>query len=217
MAPLADGLKGRVDYFSALLSLQKGETGVAGKKFLNFVSSMPEHPLAPTALFEEARSWEEENPQMARRRYQAVITQYKRSEKVADAMVRIGVLYSKEKKHELAATALLKYLEMFPNSEIAPKVHYKIAQSYFHAAKAKGSDELYQLAADKFIDLTKREGVASSLRIPSFYFAGESLLGCNRMGAARASFEKLILDWPESGWVKLARDRLNSKALKKPK
>ena len=136
--PLDKSLKGQVDYHSAMLEMERGELASARKNLLEFANSMPDHALAPSVLFEEARSWEEEDSAMARTHYQALITRYKQSEKVADAMVQIGVLYSKDKKHELAATVLMQYLERFPNSEIAPKVHYKIAQCTLVRLRRRG-------------------------------------------------------------------------------
>jgi len=64
------------------------------------------------------------------------------------------------------------------------------------------------------MSLTDLEGGAQSLRLPAYFFAGESYLGCNQKESARAVLEKLIRLGVDSKWVKFARDRLNSDALK---
>ncbi len=216
MKQLPDSLGGRVAYYAALSAQQKGKQGDARKQFRLLVDSMPEHPLAPTASFAEARSWNEEDPLKALSLYRAFMGRFKESAIVADALIQTGVIYGRRKEFENAAKTYTECLERFPEHARIVQVHYQIGLSYLSAAKEKGNIKLYEMAAEKLIEFTKRDNGNPPFLGPALYHAGEAFLGSGQKESARSAFTKGIQRWPDSHWAKKSKEKLNSGVFEKP-
>ncbi len=154
--------------------------------------------------------------------YQRLIRLYPRSKWVERAEFMLAMCdykqspkYSLDQKYTLQAVAnFQRFLEDFPNSELAPEAErlLKICRTKL-ARKEFATAELYRKFDDYYAALVYYESVWNSYYDTRFaeralYWRSECLYRVDRKEEALESFRQLIIKFPKTGFRSEARNRM---------
>ncbi len=149
-----------------------------------------------------------------RKNFQRLINQFPESEMVPAARLSVARSYFTERRYDEARAEYQRFIELFPQHERIDEAHYYMGLSYFKQRDKVDRDQSFsrkaiaefqtvagefkdsQYAADARANLTecRRQLAERELYVGKFYFHRGSY------GAAIMRFEKILRDYPGSGY-----------------
>ena len=176
-------------------------------RYSNIISNWPDSEYAPRSQFKKAICLEKMgNYDQACEEYVKVTYIYPDSSLVADATVRLGNYYYKEKAYKVAGKVFFKFQQRNPSHALACKALFLSAQCYMKMEDFKESVRLLSMLIDEYTD-------DKDVRAEAMYWLGDSYFKDHNYAKAYQTFKKLTWDYPESKWAKIARGRLTEDVL----
>mgnify|MGYP003307457112 CR=1 FL=1 len=231
-------LKAQGEFLLANLSQQLDDYKLAISQFSTVISKYPESEYAPKSYYQKAVCYEklaamEKEPQRKKQMGELACEEYVRltylyptSTLSTDAKLRLGNYYYRMQHYRLASSVLEKFGIAHPENPFAAKAlllagyacirneELKVAQ----AAKVKQVYKPdYTAAIRVFTIIDEHHKDNKTERAEAMYHAGESLYKTNtHEGQVKAYqfFQRLIWDYPESKWAKVARGRMAANPIK---
>jgi outer membrane protein assembly factor BamD len=203
------------------MARKKGDEG--RKNLQRLINQFPESELVPTARLNLGRSYfNEKRYEEARAEYQRFLELFPQHERVDEARYYIGLSYFRQmektdRDQTLAKKAIAEF-QTFTNeardSQYAPDARAKLGQCrrqladkelyigkfYFH----RGA---YGAAIRRFETILK-DYPGSGYDDEALYYLGESLWELEQKSAAKATFQRLISQFPDSDVAALAAKRI---------
>ena len=192
------------EFLLANLAQELGSPNEAISRYANVISQWPESEYAVRSLFKMAICQEkaqEKNFDQAAESYVRVIYLYPDSELVADAKIRLGNYYYKEKQYKVAARIFAQFQKASPGHPLAAKTLFLAGQCHIKGEDWKSAIEALDLLVGTYPD-------QKEVRPEAMYWLGESYSKANDYRQAYRTFKKITWDYPESKWAKIARGRL---------
>jgi TolA-binding protein len=146
------------------------------------------------------------NYEQACEEYVKVTYIYPDSPLVADATVRLGNYYYKQKAYKVAGKVFFKFQQRNPTHALACKALFLAAQCYMKMEDFKESVRHLTLLIDEYTE-------DKEVRAEAMYWLGDSYFKDHNYKKAYQTFKKLTWDYPESKWAKIARGRLTEDVL----
>lgn len=235
-------LKAQGEYLLANLSQQLEEYKTAISQFSTVISRYPDSEYAPKSYFAKAVCYEklsalEKDPvrkqqvgDMACEEFVRLTYLYPSSSLATDAKLRLGNYYYRTKRYRLACSVLEKFGLAHPEHPMAAKGlllagyacrrNEQAKEAQARAIKREYKPD-YTDAIRIFTVIDEKYKDRKSERAEAMYFAGDS---CFLQGAARRNqsmqvkayqfFQRLVWDYPETKWAKVARGRMAANPIK---
>ena len=106
----------------------------------------------------------------------------------------------KDRQYEAAATALMQFLKVFPDSELANNAQYWLAETYFVTKKFTEALKEFELVLSNYSD--SRKASDALLKIGYCYYE------LKNWDAARDTLLRVQIDYPDTTAARLADQRL---------
>ena len=213
-------LKAQGEFLLANLAQNLENYQEAIGRYAIVISRWPDSEYAVKSQFQKAQCLEKMNqgPQ-ACEEYVKLTYLYPDSPLVADAKIRLGNFYYKNKKYKSASVIFKKFSDNHPGHVLAAKSLFLAAQcelKYLQetAETAKANNLKYEADYTDAIkilqELVDKYQDDKDLRPEAMYWLGDSYFKQGKNGQAKSyqMFKKLTWDYPESKWAKIARGRL---------
>jgi len=195
------------EFLLANLAQELGRYQEAIGRYSNIISNWPDSEYAPRSQFKKAICLEKlGNYDQACEEYVKVTYIYPDSSLVADATVRLGNYYYKQKAFKVAGKVFFKFQQRNPTHRLACKALFLSAQCYMKMEDYKESVSLLSLLIDEYTD-------EKAVRSEAMYWLGDSYFKARNYEKAYQTFKKLTWDYPETKWAKIARGRLTEDVL----
>jgi len=218
--------------------LSRADAAIARKKndegrtnLQRLINQFPESELVPTARLNLGRSYlNERKYEEARAEYQRFLELFPQHERVDEARYYIGLSYVRQmekadRDQTLAKKAVAEFQTLtneFRDSQYAPDARAKIAQ----CRRQLANKELYigtfyfnrgsYGAAIKRFETVLKEYPGSGYDDQALYYLGESLWELEQKTAAKATFERLISQFPDSDMALLGAKRIGVTLVQNP-
>ena len=204
-----------------------------GRKHLQrMINQFPESELVPTARLNLGRSYfDEKRYDEARAEYQRFIELFPQHEQVDEAQYYTGLSYFRQmekadRDQMMTKKAIREFRTLvseFRGSQFAPdaqaklaECHRQLAQRELHVGKFYFHRGAYGAAIPRFESILK-EYPGSEYNDQALYYLGESLWELEQKGPARAAFQRLIAEFPDSDVTPLAAKRIGVAFVQDPR
>lgn len=214
----------------AAISRNKNDEG--RKSLQRLINQYPESELIPTARLNLGRSYmNEKRYEEARAEYQRFIELFPQHERVDEARYYIGLSYFRQREktdrdQSLSRKAIAEFQILtneFRESQYAADARAKIAE----CRRQLADKELYigtfyfnrgaYGAAIKRFETILKEYPGSGYDDQALYYLGESLWELEQKSAAKATYERLIAQSPDSDLALLAAKRIGVTLVQDPR
>ena len=210
--------------------MSRAEAAMARKKydegrkdFQRLINQFPESELVPTARLNIGRSYfNEKRYDEARAEYQRFIELFPQHERVDEARYYMGLSFFRQmekadRDQTLSKKAIAEFQTLvteFRDSQYAADARAKLAQcrrmlaqNELYVGKFYFDRGAYGAAIRRFETILK-EHPGSEYDDQALYYLGESLWELEQKGPARAAFERVISQFPDSYLAPLAAKRI---------
>lgn len=217
----------------------QGEAAIALKKYdegrkhlQRLINHFPESELVPVARLSVGRSYfDEKRYDEARAEYQRFIELFPQHEQVDEAQYYTGLSYFRQMEKvdrdqtmtNKAAREFRALLSNFRDSQFAPDAQAKLAeclrqlvQRELYVGKFYFNQEAYGAAIPRFESILK-EYPGSEYDDQALYYLGESLWELEQKAPAKATFQRLIAEFPHSEMAPLAAQRIGMAFVQDPR
>jgi len=193
----------RINYLLGQFAQELEQWDEAIDAYKVIVRNYPEHGLAPDTQYKLAQCYEESGEfDQALEEYVTLAATYPKSPLIANVMLRIcDYFFYQTKDYPIAANVAEKFVDRFQGHQWAPKMAFRIGQSYHKA-------EDYKKAAAAFDEFVKRFP-DDELAAYALFWSGESYRLSNNVPFAFRRFNRCRWDYPASEAAKSARGRLS--------
>lgn len=195
-----------------------------GRKHLQrLINNFPESELVPIARMNVGRTYfNEKRFDEARAEYQRFIELFPQHEQLDEAQYYIGLSYFRQMEKvdrdqtmtNNAAREFRTLVNDFRNSQFVPDAQAKLTQCYrqlvqreLYVGKFYFNREAYGAAIPRFESILK-EYPGSEHDDEALYYLGESLWELEQKAPAKAAFQRLIAEFPDSDMAPLAAKRI---------
>lgn len=231
-------LKAQGEFLLANLSEQLEDYTKALSQFSTVISKYPDSEYAPKSYFQKAVCYErlallekdaqrkKQKGEMACEEYVRLTYLYPDSALASDAKLRLGNYYYKTKHYRLAASVLEKFAEAHPDHATAPQALLLAGFAAYQnevakTEQAKAIGRLYKTdntaAIRIFSTLEAKYPDRKNERSQALFWAGKSLYDMDSHESkvkAYQFFQRLIWDYPETKWAKMARGIMAANPIK---
>lgn len=213
-------LKAQGEFLLANLAQNLEQYQEAIGRYSLVISRWPESEYAVKSQFQKAQCLEKlGNGLQACEEYVKLTYLYPESSLVADAKIRLGNFYYKEKKYKSASVIFKKFAENHPEHPLAAKSLFLAAHSELKYQAdlveiAKQNKQVYTPeysdAIKIFQEIVDKYQDDKDLRPEAMYWLGDCYFKMGQTGQEKSYqiFKRLTWDYPESKWAKIARGRL---------
>jgi tol-pal system protein YbgF len=112
----------REQYNAALQAFQTGQFQQAEDGFKSFMAANPGHRLTPDAIFYVGETYfQRSRPREAAEQYLKVTTDYSRSSRAPESMVRLGQTLAALGNNEQACATFIEFGKRYPNATASVK------------------------------------------------------------------------------------------------
>lgn len=172
-------------------------------RYSNVISHWPNSEFAPRSQFKKAICLEKmKKYSQSCEEYVKLIYIYPDSPLVADATVRLGNYYYKQKQFATSG-------RIFQNFQVKNSAHPMAPKALFLAAQSFIKMENFNEAIKTLDTLISSYEDEKKLRAEAMYWKGDSSVNNKDAVTAYRTFKQLTWDYPESKWAKIARGRLS--------
>ncbi|MDE2059847.1 MAG: outer membrane protein assembly factor BamD [candidate division NC10 bacterium] len=205
----------------AAFALKKYDEG--RKNLQRLINQFPESELIPAARLSVGRAYfDEKRYDEARAEYQRFIELFPQHEQLDEAQYYTGLSYFRQiekadRDQSMTKKAVGEFRTLvseFRNSQYVPDAQVKLAeclrqlvQRELYVGKFYFNREAYGAAIPRFESILK-EYHGSEYDDQALYYLGESLWELEQKGPAKASFQRLITEFPDSDMTPLAAKRI---------
>ena len=219
--------------------MSRAEAAMARKKYdegrkdlQRLINQFPESELVPTARLNVGRSYfNEKRYDEARAEYQRFIELFPQHERVDEAHYYMGLSFFRQmeksdRDQSLSKKAIAEFQTLvneFRDSQFAADARDKVAQCRrqlaqreLYVGKFYFNRGAYNAAIKRFETILK-ENPGSEYDDQALYYLGESLWELEQKGAAKAAFERLISQFPDSDMAPLAAKRIGVTLAQNPR
>lgn len=216
-----------------------GEATIAQKKYdegrkhlQRLINHFPDSELVPAARLSVSRAYfDEKRYDEARAEYQRFIELFPQHEQVDEAQYYTGLSYFRQmekvdRDQTMTARAVREFralLSEFRNSQFAPDAQAKLteclrrlAQRELYVGKFYFGQEAYGAAIPRFESILK-EYPGFEFNDQALYYLGESLWELEQKAPAKAAFQRLITEFPNSEMAPLAANRIGITFVQEPR
>ena len=199
------------------------------RKFYSHVYEYyPNDPLGRRGLLRVADTYFQQGDPInlieAQYKYRDFVNRYPASENADYAMLQIAMVAFKQMegperdqtKTREAITKLEEMLAAYPDSPLRPEAEERMREARGRLARADHAVAEFYLkrgnprAALGRLNYLVETYPAYEQRPKVFFDLGRALEGLGRLGEARLYYERVIAEFPDSGWAKDAKERLGS-------
>lgn len=214
----------------AAIALKKYDEG--RKHLQRLINQFPESELVPTARLSVGRAYfDEKRYDEARTEYQRFIELFPQHEQLDEAQYYTGLSYFRQmEKPDRDQTMTKKTVREFQalvsefrNSQFVPdaqamleECHRRLAERELYVGKFYFNREAYGSAIPRFESILK-EYSGSAYDDQALYYLGESLWELEQKGPAKAAFQRLIAEFPDSDMAPLAAQRIGMTIVQGPR
>jgi outer membrane protein assembly factor BamD len=200
----------------------------ARKFYAHLFEYYPNDPLGRRGLLRVADTYFQQGDPInlieAQYKYRDFVNRYPASENADYAMLQIAMVSFKQMerperdqtKTREAITKLEEMLAAYPNSPLRPDAEAKMREAKGRLARADHAVAEFYLkrgnprAALGRLNYLVETYPAYEQRSKVFFDLGRALEGLGRLGEARLYYERVIAEFPDSGWANDAQTRLRS-------
>lgn len=217
----------------------RAEAAMARKKYdegrkdlQRLINQFPESELVPTARLNIGRSYfNEKRYDEARAEYQRFIELFPQHERVDEARYYMGLSFFRQmekadRDQSLSKKAMAEFQTLvseFRDSQYTTDARAKVAQcrrqlaqKELYVGKFYFDRGAYGAAIKRFETILK-EYSGSEYDDQALYYLGESLWELEQKGAARATFQRLVSQFPDSDMAPLAAKRIGVTLAQNPR
>lgn len=120
---------GDAEYREALKSYQSGQMDIALAKLKEFVSKFSQHNNIDHAYFFLAEcEFEKQAFAKAAEHYQQVVTAYRKSSKVPDALLKLAIAQEKQARRDLARQTFNQLVRDYPSTAVADVARVRLSE-----------------------------------------------------------------------------------------
>lgn len=118
----------------------------------------------------------------------------------AEYQAAYALLSPQQKRFDEAAVALRRFLERYPDDELAPNAQYWLGEAYYVSQKNAEAQSAFEAVVNRYPGSAKASD--------ALFKIGRLQQAEGKRDAARASYGKVVQDYPDSPAAGLARQRL---------
>ncbi|MDE2484469.1 MAG: outer membrane protein assembly factor BamD [candidate division NC10 bacterium] len=193
------------------------------KQLQRLINQFPESELIPAARLNIGRTYfDEKRYDEARTEYQRFIELFPQHEQLDEAQYYTGLSYFRQMEKvdrdqtmtNKAVKEFRSLISEFRNSQFVPDAQAKLAeclrqlvQRELYIGKFYFNREAYGAAIPRF-ELMLKEYAGSEYDDQALYYLGESLWELEQKAPAKAAFQRLIAEFPDSDMASLAAKRI---------
>ncbi len=118
----------------------------------------------------------------------------------AEYQAAYALLTPQQRRFDEAAVALSRFLDKYPDDELAPNAQYWLGEAYYVSQKNAEAQKAFEAVINRF----PTSGKASD----ALFKIGRIQQAEGKRDAARASYARVVQDYPDSPAAGLARQRL---------
>ena len=231
-------LKAQGEFLLANLSQQLEDYQTAVSQFSTVISRYPDSEYAPKSYYQKGVCFErmaalekdanlkQQIGDMACEEYVRLTYLYPNSAFAIDAKLRLGNYYYRTQRHRLAASVLEKFGVAHPEHKFAVQalilagyasVRFEEQKVKYAKMEKRDYKPDYTQAIRIFLEIDEKHKSNANLRAEAMYYAGDCLFkqGTHESQVkAYQVFQRLVWDYPESKWAKVARGRMAANPIK---
>ena len=231
-------LKAQGEFLLANLSQQLEDYQTAVSQFSTVISRYPDSEYAPKSYYQKGVCFErmaalekdanlkQQIGDMACEEYVRLTYLYPNSAFAIDAKLRLGNYYYRTQRHRLAASVLEKFGIAHPEHKFAVQalilagyasVRFEEQKVKYAKMEKRDYKPDYTQAIRIFLEIDEKHKSNANLRAEAMYYAGDCLFkqGTHESQVkAYQVFQRLVWDYPESKWAKVARGRMAANPIK---
>ncbi len=219
--------------------MSQGEAAIALKKYdegrkhyQRLINHFPESELVPVARLSVGRSYfDEKRYDEARAEYQRFIELFPQHEQVDEAQYYTGLSYFRQmekvdRDQSMTNKAVREFrtlIKEYRNSQFTPDAQAKLTeclrqlvQRELYVGTFYFKQEAYGAAIPRFESILK-EYHGSEYDDQALYYLGESLWELEQKAPAKAAFQRLISEFPNSEMAPLAAKRIGMTFVQNPR
>ncbi len=231
-------LKAQGEFLLANLSQQLEDYQTAISQFSTVISRYPDSEYAPKSYYQKGVCFEkmaalekdanlkQQIGDMACEEYVRLTYLYPNNAFAIDAKLRLGNYYYRTQRHRLAASVLEKFGTAHPEHKFAVQalilagyasVRFEEQKVKYAKMEKREYKPDYTQAIRIFLEVDENHKSNANLRAEAMYYGGDCLFkqGTHESQVkAYQVFQRLIWDYPESKWAKVARGRMAANPIK---
>jgi tol-pal system protein YbgF len=123
-----------------------------------------------------------------------------RSQVEAEYQAAYALLTPQQRRFDEAAVALSRFLEKYPEDELAPNAQYWLGEAYYVSQKNAEAQKAFEAVISRYPGSAKASD--------ALFKIGRIQQAEGKRDAARASYTRVLQDYPDSPAAGLARQRL---------
>jgi tol-pal system protein YbgF len=128
------------------------------------------------------------------------VTSGDRTQIQAEYQAAYELLSPQQKRYQESAKAFAKFLDKYPNDELAPNAQYWLGEAHYVSQQNAKALAAFQLVVSRHPDSTKAPG--------ALFKIGRLQQAAGETAAAREAYERVLKDYPNSSAASLSRQRL---------
>jgi len=224
----------QAEYYLAWISLSEKKNADALAHFSNVYRMNPDHFLASDSLYQQAFQFMKQKAYaQSQKKFRKFIETYGSDKNAEAALFYYAVSIARQNKYEEAVEILKKFILDYPNSDFVQRAMYESAWCARELGQDAVAKKEYQILLKKFpqgelshvgafelaevefesrnfdtaiklLDGLLAKGVENNLKEKIYYRQAWCLLGRDQKDTALETFEKLLLNFPETEYSPIA-------------